>query len=165
MSTLAQRVSIGLATGVLALGYALSNAWAGTLLTIACGGVWWIGRQRSWPWIASAGLIVSTLAAAFGAWRGMPPAWMLTGAVAALAAWDLDHFERRLQDAQRVGGQRELIRSHLRRLLIATGSGLLLGWLALGVRVELGFGLALLLGLLAFLGLSGAIGFWQRESE
>jgi thiosulfate reductase cytochrome b subunit len=90
---------------------------------------------------------------------------MLVGTLAALAAWDLDHFERRLRTAQRVEAQGALIRAHLRRLSIVAGLGLTLGGIALSVQVEITFGWALLLGLLAFLALSGVIAFGQRERE
>jgi hypothetical protein len=43
--------------------------------------------------------------------------------------------------------------------------GLLLAVVALGIKIQVGFGAAFLLGLLAVLGLSRAIRFLSRESD
>jgi hypothetical protein len=166
--------AIGLAAGALALGYAANGEWLGGVAILLIGATWWIAQQRRWPPIAanggwprsaSLGLIVFTASAAFGILRGASTMTMLVGTVAALAAWDLDHFERRLRAAQRAEGRSALIRAHLRRLSIVVGLGLALGGIGLSVQVEITFGWALLLGLLAFLALSGVIAFGQRESE
>jgi hypothetical protein len=95
--------------------------------------------------------------AAFGAWQGLPAAWMLAGVVAALAAWDLDHFDQRLRGAGLIPRRAELLRAHLRQLALAAGAGLLLGGIALGVRLELTFGWVVLIGALAIVGVSGLI--------
>jgi hypothetical protein len=93
---------------------------------------------------------------------------MLSGVVAALAAWDLNPFVQRLRSVDGVGAQAErrqgLERSHLRRLLLVCSLGSALAVVALGSRVKLGFGAAFWLGLLAVLGLSRAIGFLRSES-
>jgi hypothetical protein len=174
--------AIGLATGALALGYAANGEWLGGALMILIGALLWIAQRRRWSRSASlhlahdsqrapnlingtAGLIVFTASAALGLLRGASTFAMLVGTLAALAAWDLDHFERRLRTAQRVEAQGALIRAHLRRLSIVAGLGLTLGGIALSVQVEITFGWALLLGLLAFLALSGVIAFGQRERE
>ena len=158
-------VSTVLATFALATGYALSRLPIGTLVIIAFGFFWLIGQQRGWGWTASLGLIGFMSAAAFGIVWGTPAAWMLFVSVATLIAWDLHMFSQRLQKAKHIAGEAGLIRSHLRRMLIVAGLGLVLGEIALGVQVEFSFSWALLLGLLASLGLSGAIGFLRRESD
>ena len=62
-------------------------------------------------------------------------------------------------------GARDLEQRHLQRLLTVDGLGLLLGAVALGIRIEVGFGTAFLLGLLAILGLSRAIRSIGGESD
>ncbi len=163
MIALAFSIALGLATGALALGYALGESWPGVALIVALGFAW-IAARRRWDWTPSMGLLVFTAIAAFGAWRGAPAAWMLAGIVAALAAWDLDYFGRRLRGA-RVEGEVALARAHLRRLLLVSSAGLLVGWFALGIRVDLGFAAALALGLLVVVALSRAIGLLRREAE
>jgi hypothetical protein len=156
-------VSIGLATFALALGYGLGGLGAGASLVAALGLLWLLGQRAGWSWLASAMLVLFVGAAAVGTWLGVGAGWTLPGVVAALSAWDLDHFARRLGGAGRVEGARELERRHLRQLLIVDGAGLLLGAVALGIELKYGLGVALLLGLLAVLCLSWAIGFLNRE--
>lgn len=153
------------AMGALAIGYTLAGVLIGAPWIAGCWLLGLIGRQRGWDWSAPLGSIGFVSAAAFGVWRGAPAAWMLFATVSALVAWDLDVFAQRMRRAKRVAGEAELIQSHLRRVSIAGGLGLALGGLAVSVRVEFSFGWALLLGLLALLGLSRAIGFLRRESD
>jgi len=156
-------ISIGAATGALALGYALNGTWPGAVLILFGGLAAGIAQPRSRVWSASAGLFLVTAAAAYGVWSGAAAMLMLAGIVAALAAWDLAYFERRIRHARRAADRRALIRSHVWRLSIALGAGFVLGWFSLGARIELDFGWLLLLGLIALLGLSAAIGFQRRE--
>jgi hypothetical protein len=154
-----------LATGALALGYGLGGLWGWTVFAISLGFLWLLGQRRGWDWMASVGLVLFVSVAAAGLCLGVGAGWMLFGLVAALSAWDLDHFAQRLRDTGRVEGVHDLERRHLGRLLTVDGLGLLLGAVALGIEVEFGFGVAFVLGLLAILGLSQAIGFLRRESD
>jgi hypothetical protein len=94
---------------------------------------------------------------------------MLSGVVAALAVWDLHDFLQRLRSVDWVDAQaerrRELEQSHLQRLLLVSSLGLFLTVIALGFRVRLGFGAALLLGLLTVVGLSRAITVLRSASD
>jgi hypothetical protein len=159
----------GLAAVALGLGYGLAGRWAGIPAVAALLLLWLVGRQR-WRWTATMGLVSFSGAAAAGVLLGLDAAWMVTGLVAALCTWDLDHFARRLQgvdwadgNGERTALRRELERSHLGWLLAVAGLGLLLAALALRVRVRLAFLTAVLLGLLAVLGLSRAIAFLRGE--
>ena len=157
-------VSIGLAACALALGYATSRLWTGALFIAALGVLWLLGRRYGWGWVASVALVFFVGAAVVGLWLNLGAGWMLLGVVAALCAWDLDHFAQRLMSVGRVERERELERAHLQRLLIVSGLGFLLAAVALGINVKLNFGAVFLLALLAVLGLSRAIGFLRRES-
>lgn len=161
----AAAIGISSATLILALGYALSSLWVGALIITAWGLLWLVGQRRGWDWTPALGLIFLMGMAAFGLWLDLSAALMLFGAVAALAAWDLDHFSQRLRRAERVEGQPQLERAHLWRLLIVSGSGLLLGGASLSLRVEFAFGWAFLLGLLAVVGLGRTIAYFRRESH
>jgi len=158
-------VTTALGTGALMLGYGLHGLWVGALVVLTLGLLWLLDQWRGWGWMASIALISFVGTAAVGLWLGLGSGWMLFGVAAALGAWDLDRFARRLRSVRHVAGRREVERCHLRRLLGVGGLGLGLGGLALGVKVELGFGTALLLGLLIVLGLSRAVGFLRRESD
>ena len=145
---------VGLATFALALGFATQALWAWAGLVIAIALLWLAGDWRGWDWVAEPCLAGWVGLAAFGAWWGVISGWMLLGIVAALAAWDLSHFAARLRHAGAITPLAELTRAHLRRLAIVAGAGLLLGGIALGIRVELTFGWAILAAALAIIGLS-----------
>lgn len=159
------QASIVLATFALALGYGLGELWAPALLVVAVGGLWLLGLWRRLRWMAWVGLFLFAGGAAAGLLQGLGAGWMLFGLVAALTAWDLDDFLHRLESVERVEGQRGLELAHLRRLLVVNGLGLLLASVALGLRLDLGFGAVLLLGGLAILGLSRVVVFLRHESE
>ena len=143
-----------LATLALLAGYALQALWPGAGLILLIGLLWLAGDRRGWDWVAEPCLAGWVLLAAFGAWWGTISGWMLIGVVAALAAWDLRHFDMRLRAAGAIAPPDGLARAHLRRLALVAGAGLLFGAIALGIRFELTFGWALLVGALAIIGLS-----------
>jgi hypothetical protein len=149
----------------MALAYGLAGLWIGVGLLAALGLLCLVGQWRGWDWVLSVGLVLFVTAAAIGLWLNLPAGWMLVGMVAALSAWDLDRFARRLKRAGHVERARELERSHLWRLLVVDALGMAVAAVALGLRVEFGFGAALFLGLIAVLALSRAIGWLRRESD
>jgi hypothetical protein len=144
---------IALAGVGLVLGYEFSLLW----LWVSLGLLWLIGHYSPGQGTSTMGLVIFIGAAGYGVWQGRPAGWLLVSLVAALAAWDLDHFERRLRRADT--RQADLRRAHLQRLAVVAGLGLGLGWLALGLRVELNLGWAIVLSLLAIIGLSWVLGF------
>lgn len=158
-------ISTILATSVLAVSYGLAGVLIGAPLLSALGLLWLLGQRRGWGWATSVALVLFVGAAALGLWLDVGAGWMLLGAVAALSAWDLDHFAQRMRTVKQIKGARNLERRHLQRLLTVDGLGLLLGGVALGIEIEVGFGTAFLLGLLAILGLSWAIQPIRRESD
>jgi hypothetical protein len=162
------QISIALSALVLALNY-LQSFWALGVPVVAGLALIWLASQArsraSASSLASFGFAGMLGLAAFGVWQNMPPGWMLLAAAGALVGWDLNQFESRLRSAKRTDNEAALIQAHVRRLLIVAATGLALSEIALGVQVEFSFGWTLLLGLLAMLGLSRAIGFLRRESD
>ena len=136
MTLALSRASAGLSVFTLALGFALSGLWVGMVAVLAVGALWLLDHLRAPS-------------------HQRPP-------VAALVAWDLDQFAQRMRAAGRVDDAPGLERRHIRRLLVVAAIGGVLGAIALGLRVRLSFGLALLLAALAMLGLGIAIGFMRR---
>jgi hypothetical protein len=157
--------SIVLAASTLALAYGLNGSWGIVIAIAALGSLWLLGQWRGWGWTASFGLVCFVIIAALGLGMRLRQGWMLVGVVGGLFAWDLDHFAQRLRGSGQVEGTRALERHHFQRLLLVAGASLLLGAVALGTRVEFGFGAALLLGVLAILGLTRAVGFLRRQGE
>lgn len=155
-----------IAATALAAGYILGRARIGALAAPAVTGLWLLARQRRLGgWTADLGLVLLLGTAAVGAQIRMAGGWMLMGALAALGAWDLDRFARRLDSAQRVAEQKEIERRHLRWLGLALGMSAVGGAAALVLRVRLSLGAAILTGLLAVVGLSMAIRLLRRESD
>jgi hypothetical protein len=157
--------SIVLAASALALGYGLNSAWAGVILIAATGFLWVLGQRRGWRWIAPCGLVCYVVIAGIGLGMRSWSSWMLIGMVAALSAWDLDHFVRRLRESGQIENAHALERRHFQRLLIVDSVSLLLGAVALGISLEFSFSIGLLLAVLATFGLTRAIGFLQRQDS
>ncbi len=158
-------ITIGLAAIILAIGYSVGGEWKVSLILLAMGALWWVGHKRHWNLVGSAALVGFVVGAAVGLWMGLPAGWMLVGVVAALSAWDLDHFAQRLRGVERVEMQPALERLHLRRLVSVDGLGLLLAGTALVVQYKFSFDVALVLGLVAVLGLSQMVSYLRRESD
>jgi hypothetical protein len=158
-------ICAGIAALALALGYASQALWAGAGICLAIGLLWLGSRLRGWDWAADPCLAGWAGMAAFGAWQGLPASLLLLAVVAALAAWDLDHFAARLRCAGVIAQRAELGRAHLRQLAIVAGIGLLLGAIALSLRVDLTFGWAILIATLAIFSLSRMIGSGQSQQQ
>ena len=158
-------ISTLLATAALAHPYALRGYWTGTLIIVDTGILWLVGRYRRWRWMPSLALALFLGAAVIGMLWMPRSIWMMLGIVAAVSAWDLDHFAQRVRAAGRVEGARDLETRHLQRLLLVDSLGLGLGAVALRLRVTLDFPTALLLAFVAVLGLSWAVRSMRRESD
>ncbi len=137
-----------------AVGYGLARLWGASLLLIGLGGLWLAGQWKGWLWSGTAGLAGVVLAGTAGLWLGVGAGWGLAGVVGALAAWDLHWFAHRRGRTAVSLEEERLEWLHLRRLAAVIGLGAALGGGALLVRVNLGFGGALLLGGLALAGLA-----------
>lgn len=147
---------------VLATGFVLHQMRVEAAIILVLGGLWLAGQWRGWRWIASPMLVCLAGAAALGIWLGVAAGWMVGGLVLTLSAWDLDHFAWRLRYAHCTGAIRSLEWGHLRRLLLVDAIGLLLATVALTIRLQLGFGLAFLLGIVAIIGLGRVITALRR---
>lgn len=158
-------VSLGCATCALGAGYALGDFWIWTLPILGLAALWLLGQRRGLKWITSLELLLFVGLAAIGLWQKLAPSLMLLGIIAALAAWDIENFHQRVEGVEIVDHRDDLERKYLQRLLIIEGSGALLAVAAVSLTVTFSFGSALLLGLLAVVGLSRTIGFLRRESD
>jgi len=174
-------ISTLVATATLALGYGLNGQSLGILIFIALGLLWLVGQRYALQAASGLGLLGFTTGALFGVLYGAQSGWMLVGMTAALVAWDLQYFiqhtpvtEPTEADSTDTGiadtsirdeNMRALERAHLQRLALVSGSGLLLGGLALTVRLTMGFGVILALGLVAIFGLSRLIRYLRQESD
>jgi len=137
----------------LAVGLAALGAWGTALAALAGGAVMLLTRRWRKAWLATGSLAALTALAAYGLLEGAASLWMLCGAAAALAGWDLALEEiHRPVDAARNGapsGGLEI--HHLRSLALSVGAGLLAAALGQMVHIRLPFiAVALLVGLAAW---------------
>jgi hypothetical protein len=158
-------LDIGLAMVALGASYALSARWGWVIATGFIGLLWLTGAWQGERWTSTMGLFFFAAAAVVGVVLRLPPLWLLSSLVAALVAWDLNHFMHYLSQVTDIRNERALIKGHLWRLGIAAGLGWLLGVVALSVQLTFDFIWALALGLLVITSLSGVIRYLRRESE
>jgi len=150
-------VALGLLASVMALGFGLAGHPLIGLSAAVLGAGWLVINWRlkgGSPALDDFGLLIFTGIAAWGLWQGLS-AWVaLVGVLLALAAWDMGRFIRRQALALNDAAAARMERTHLIRLGQALGGGLLLGGLALLVRIPLDFGLALVISIIAVVALS-----------
>jgi hypothetical protein len=158
-------LSIGLASGTLTLGYALTRLWVWTGLSIIIGLLWFLESRQYRDWSASFFLIGWIGMAAGGIRMGAGAGWMLVSLVAGLTAWDLHHFVYRLRLIQEREMLKRLEYAHLRRLLIVDGLGIVFAGLTLTIHLTVNFGITLVLAALAIVCLSQFLNFLRRESD
>jgi hypothetical protein len=164
MKLVRQIFSLSLALSLVSLTAAFLGmlGWVPILIGFSIGLQWafmvWKGRKTlSFSFLGLLALLV------YGAALYLPAGWLLGSLVMLLVAWDLGEFSEHLVrfDPDRVDPK--LVHNHISRLFYVAGMGLVLGGLALAIKVRLGFGLAVLLGLLVFVGLAGAVRFLRRS--
>ncbi len=153
---------ISLLTATLALTSAFIIE-AGTSYAIGVGLVgiaWAAARPRKLTWAPELGFVGFVGFAALGIRLNANTLLLLLGVTAAVAAWDLNAFERRI-DRPSVAWDsvRGLERSHSMRLLAALAIGAAGGWIARSLQIPFLFWPTILLGLIAVLGLSQVVGY------
>lgn len=165
MVTWLKFITIIAAAGGLAVVYALHGWWPLAVPIAATGLVWGLGSWRGWRWPADLGLLLLTVAAGGGLWLGLSAWESFVAVVLALSAWDIDHFYRQLRDVPRTAATARLERGHLLRLLAVDAASAALAGVALAFQLQLGTGLAALLGVLVVCGVGEAVAFFRRESD
>jgi hypothetical protein len=157
--------SIIFTAGCLCLVYGLGKLWTAIPLFVAVGGIglWGITRRKGALTFLS--LFFLFIGSFSGLYFFQYSGLMLANMIAIIAAWDLEHFTRRVRTVQRVEEVHTLEKIHLARLGMVLGTGAVLGIASLLVRVKFSFGIAFVLGLLAVFGLSRTIIFLKRSSD
>jgi len=154
-----------IAVSAISASYAMSGLGLVAAIFVFFGAAWAAARQRNAQGIAGIVLTLFLVAGGLGALLGMPGWLMLVMTVAALGAWDLDHFLQRLSGIKHVDYSTGIGRAHLRRLVVVEAIGLVAGLLALLMRTQIPFWWEALLVLLAVIGLRVLAAFVRRESE
>ena len=160
-----QPICIGLSTFLIVLGYAINQFWIASFFIAALGIFWIIGYLKNWKWQASVMFTLFLGASTAGLWLNLPQWAILLSMVGVISAWDLDHFTQRLRYAGLVEERFNLEKYHIKRLFIVNLLSLLLSVIAFNVKVKLGFGAILLLGMIAVLSLNQVIIFLKGKSS
>jgi hypothetical protein len=117
---------------------------------------------RGWGWSFSILLVLFTGSATAGFYLDVAPTWLVLGTLLALLAWDQEYFASRIKYAGRVESLSMLTKAHMARLTWVSIFGLFLVALTFLVQLEFTFGVAVLLAVLAVLGLSQGIAYLGR---
>jgi hypothetical protein len=129
-------LAIALSTLSAVVGFVLSRAFAGALIALLIGSLWVVLELFRKPWIASPSMGLMIIVAMVGASQEYYAIFHALTVVAALSAWDLSRFGRRLILVEDDPSWTGATRAHVRRLLLVNGAGLLMAFL--GISVQLG---------------------------
>jgi hypothetical protein len=155
--------SVVMGVGSLAWGYLQVGLPQFARWILIFGAAWLIAIWQRWRWFATIGLIFNFLAAAFGLWfLNFPPGWMFAGAIGGLLAWDLTYFQYRLQFVASDEERHAMEGRHLVRVSVLALLGFLLSTLAMAVKLQFNFQWALLLAIVATLGITQLV-TWLRK--
>ncbi len=139
----------------LVAGFGWKGYWAILLVLPALALFWLLLRKVSRPVTLSILFFIYLLVAAAGLLMGAPASLILIGSGFALVAWESAYFLSHFQGLSVASADPRLERLHNGDLLIAAGSGVLLGLLGLGLHFQLPF------GVIAVLALAGVYGLYR----
>jgi hypothetical protein len=141
-------ISIGIPFGI-------NGQWWGV---IACSltGILWLLPTRFYSNLRTAMCLLGfSFLGVLGFLFGHSPWLLLTNFVLLLIAWDLDHYSYIFYNYEQDQDNRKMARlhfyAHLKRLGLLAALGWLLGALAMNIRIQINFSIALLFILLVFL--------------
>jgi hypothetical protein len=155
---------IVLGTGTLAWGYMQVGLPQFARWILLFGAIWLFAVWQRWRWFANVGLIFHVAVAALGLWfLNFPPGWMFAGALGALIAWDLTYFRYRQRFVATDEERHAMEGRHLVRLSVLCLLGFLLASLAMAVKLQFNFQWALLLALVAILGLTQLVTWFRKR--
>jgi hypothetical protein len=98
----------------------------------AFGVLWLISHWRRWKWFSSFALLISLVLAVFGLWMDFIVVWMFSGAIFALAAWDLHQFQMKLSLLPDREDKQGMTRRRLMRIGLLAVAGLMV---AMGIQL------------------------------
>jgi len=149
----------------LAVGFVLAGIYWGLPVILMIAALWLTGERRGWHWAGNVGLLLFIILTIMGLMLKIFAFSGMVTAGAALIGWEISHFNQYLAGVNKVINEPAIERKHQQRILTVAGAGLITAAIAATIQVNFGFGMALLLGLVAIAGLSLAIGFLRRESD
>ncbi len=157
------RISQIAAGALLALAYGLAGLWLPALVLLVVAAGWAMVVPRRLDTLSSFIFACLVVAGGLAALLSAPAPLLAVAVIAALAAWDLDHFIRRTRDVQILSDTSRIERAHLRRLLLVCCLGLALSETALLVRIRFSFAFEFFLAALMLIGIGQLASWIQRK--
>jgi hypothetical protein len=148
----------------LSLAYASGGYAIPAAVVIVTGMLWLLDYEQRWNHLASIVLVLFTLFCVFGYWMGLYLPLLVLSLTAALAAWDLDHFSRRVLNSAQVKHLDRMEKQHIQSLLLVCGVGLLIAEGTLLVQIQLSFWASFAAALVVLFGLTWAIALIRRNA-
>ena len=164
MTLFALLFSIIMGAGSLAWGYVQVGLPNLARWILVFGAFWLFAVWQRWRWFAYVGMAFNFMAAALGLWfLDFPPGWMFAGAIGGLLAWDLTYFRYRQRFAASDEERRAVETRHLVRIAILALLGFGLASAAMALKLQFNFEWALLLALVAILGITQLVTWLRRK--
>lgn len=147
---------LALSIALPAIGAAWVGQWILAVLFILLAVIWFAAEKQQRPYDKL--LLTSYFLLAAGAGlRGVGTGWLLLGATAVVATWDLHLFKRQLAAADLLHPETAVVQTHLRRLLLVVGISLVLGTAVLLIQLNPSFNILFVLTVLIIWSLSQLI--------
>ncbi len=151
---------VSLAWGYAQVGLPQFSRWI-----LLFGVVWLVAVWQRWRWFAYVGLTFNFLLAALGLWfLNFPPGWMFAGAIGGLLAWDLTDFRYRQRFAASDAERRAVETRHLVRVALLALLSFGLASVAMAVKLQFNFEWALLLAIIAALGIMQLVTWFRKRN-
>jgi|GEM_PF-1766292 hypothetical protein len=145
--------AIALATLCLCISFAVVGAWALAAIWLGFGLLWIYLERRKSHALAVLGLLLAIGAAAYASFLGIIALPLVVAVIAALVAWESSRLAHRLRSFEQSEHSDAMVEQHQKRLIWAALLGVVLTLLASLVQLPLAFGWALVLVLIAIIGL------------
>lgn len=137
----------------LAAGFVITGQWAGVVLALITGLIWYLARKNTITWLPHVCLLATECQAVIGLLTGFPPYLGIFSSGIALAVWDLLFLNAALGNSSSGEQTRRYEFSHLQSLALAVGFGIAAGGLGRLLHLQIPFILLVLFVVLTIFGL------------
>ena len=127
--------------------------------------LWLINQNYHWRWLPSVVFTTQIMVIVAGLLLDFAQPLLILATVIAISAWDLDVFDLYLREENIVKDRHVIESRHIKRLLLIDGFGLCLTYLAMNLSVGINFTTAVILSILAILGLTTGINFFNKSAK
>ncbi len=142
-------ISIAVCSIGMGLPYALKGQWWGLFACLLAGVLWCYPSRNHAKRRSTISLSILAFMGILGIYFNHPQLWSLTSFVFLLISWDLDHYTLVFQKFEKQSASENassvLFYTHLKYLFLFAGLGWCFGLVALNLRFQISFSVALVL--------------------